>query len=119
MTKPNGEPWLLRSSAQKVADAEGGTVHRSGDGWGVRRNVDQSESRRDQTETPEFKRWFGNSKVVDADGQPLRVYHGTDQSFDAFDVEAWFTPSARDASTYSNTQQIGRASCRERGCQYV
>ncbi len=30
----------------------------------------------DQTETPEFKRWFGDSKVVDADGKPLVVYHG-------------------------------------------
>ena len=24
-----------------------------------------------------FKRWFGKSKVVDSDGKPLRVYHGT------------------------------------------
>jgi len=29
------------------------------------------------TETPNFKRWFGDSKVVDADGKPLVVYHGT------------------------------------------
>jgi len=29
------------------------------------------------TDTPAFKRWFGDSKVVDADGKPLRVYHGT------------------------------------------
>lgn len=29
-----------------------------------------------QTETTEFKRWFGDSKVVDADGKPLVVYHG-------------------------------------------
>ena len=27
--------------------------------------------------TPEFKRWFGDSKVVDANGKPLVVYHGT------------------------------------------
>lgn len=37
-----------------------------------------------QTETPEFKRWFGDSKVVDANGKPLVVYHGTTSSFDAF-----------------------------------
>ena len=30
-----------------------------------------------QTKTPEFKKWFGNSKVVDEDGNPLVVYHGT------------------------------------------
>lgn len=30
-----------------------------------------------QTETPEFREWFGDSKVVDAEGKPLVVYHGT------------------------------------------
>lgn len=30
-----------------------------------------------QQETEAFKRWFGNSKCVDAQGKPLRVYHGT------------------------------------------
>lgn len=30
----------------------------------------------EQTNTPAFKRWFGDSKVVDADGKPLVVYHG-------------------------------------------
>ena len=34
------------------------------------------------TESPEFKKWFGDSKVVDADGNPLRVFHGTNASFD-------------------------------------
>jgi len=38
-----------------------------------------------QTETPEFKRWFGDSKVVDAKGKPLVVYHGTKAQFTAFD----------------------------------
>lgn len=32
---------------------------------------------RKQTETPAFKAWFGDSKVVDADGNPLVVYHGS------------------------------------------
>jgi 2'-5' RNA ligase len=30
-----------------------------------------------QTETPEFRRWFEGSKVVDDEGNPLVVYHGT------------------------------------------
>lgn len=29
------------------------------------------------TETPEFRAWFGDSKVVDENGKPLVVYHGT------------------------------------------
>jgi hypothetical protein len=32
-----------------------------------------------------FKEWFGDSKVVDANGEPLVVYHGTGASFDVFD----------------------------------
>lgn len=35
--------------------------------------------------TPEFKAWFGDSKIVDKDGKPLMVYHGTSQDFSAFD----------------------------------
>ena len=31
----------------------------------------------DQTDTPAFRNWFGDSKVVDSDGKPLVVYHGT------------------------------------------
>ena len=30
-----------------------------------------------QAETPEFKKWFGDSKVVDDYGNPLVVYHGS------------------------------------------
>ena len=38
-----------------------------------------------QTDTAQFRRWFGASKVVDEQGQPLVVYHGTTAGgFDAF-----------------------------------
>jgi hypothetical protein len=30
-----------------------------------------------QEDSPEFKKWFGESKVVDKEGKPLRVYHGS------------------------------------------
>lgn len=41
-----------------------------------------------QTETAAFKKWFGKSKVVDADGKPLVVYHGTIRGgFVEFDLE--------------------------------
>lgn len=32
-----------------------------------------------------FKKWFGNSKVVDENGKPLVVYHGSEYDFDVFD----------------------------------
>lgn len=38
-----------------------------------------------QTDSPAFRRWFGDSKVVDAEDKPLVVYHGTNADFDAFD----------------------------------
>lgn len=34
---------------------------------------------------PAFEKWFGASKVVDAKGAPLVVYHGTGFDFDTFD----------------------------------
>lgn len=34
-----------------------------------------------QIDTPQFKEWFGDSKVVDEEGKPLVVYHGTTGNF--------------------------------------
>ncbi len=43
-------------------------------------------SARAQTDTPEFKKWFGDSKVVNEDGTPRIVYHGTNGGdFNVFD----------------------------------
>lgn len=35
-------------------------------------------------DNPAFRRWFGNSKVVDAAGQPMVMYHGTMFTFTGF-----------------------------------
>jgi hypothetical protein len=35
---------------------------------------------KDQTQIHAFKKWFGDSKVVDADGKPLVVYHGSQRA---------------------------------------
>lgn len=70
---------------------------------------------KEQTETPEFKKWFGDSKVVDKEGKPLVVYHGTGDDFTKFNVNkkygatgttirkwgSFFTPNARAASEYA------------------
>ena len=42
------------------------------------------EKQREQQKTTEFKEWFGQSKVVDENGNPLVVYHGTDSEFEEF-----------------------------------
>lgn len=36
-------------------------------------------------ESPEFKAWFGDSKVVDGAGKPATMFHGTARAFEAFD----------------------------------
>lgn len=69
------------------------------------------------TEAPEFKKWFGDSKVVDAEGKPLVVYHGTNADFDKFKTTqgaggelgagAYFTPDATAGSTYAEGYEIG------------
>ena len=49
--------------------------------------------------SPEFKAWFGDSKVVDEKGNPLVVYHQTQEKFNVFDLDKeqgfggffWFT----------------------------
>ncbi len=38
-----------------------------------------------KTETKKFKKWFGDSKVLDEQGKPLVVYHGTFSNFEGFD----------------------------------
>ena len=40
------------------------------------------------TDSPYFKKWFGKSKVVDENGDPLVVYHGTPSGeFNVFDYD--------------------------------
>ena len=69
-----------------------------------------------QTETPEFTRWFGDSKVVDSEGKPLVVYHGTtsNEAFSEFRTKgykargyhygegAYFTPEPGRAAEYAD-----------------
>jgi len=63
--------------------------------------------------TPEFKRWFGNSKVVNKNGDPLVVYHGTYNDISEFKLGEkanrtgnpdgfYFTPDAQEASGYAD-----------------
>jgi hypothetical protein len=39
---------------------------------------------RNPLKNPQFRAWFGNSTVVNPDGTPMVMYHGTDRDFDAF-----------------------------------
>ena len=61
-------------------DAEGHTVYAPP----ARSNPRRRRAPHPQVSTSAFQRWFGDSKVVDAEGQPLVMYHGTSvANFDA------------------------------------
>lgn len=48
---------------------------------------DEPRKAKNVTHTPEFKSWFRGSKIVDSDGNPLKLFHGTADSIDEFDLE--------------------------------
>lgn len=64
----------------------------------------------DQINSSAFKKWFGDSKVVDEEGKPLVVYHGTKTAgFDVFDFSRstptgriYFAVSPKHASDYAS-----------------
>lgn len=69
--------------------------------------------RDDQTQTEEFKRWFGDSVVVNEDGSPKVMYHGTNANkeftvfntyggkFGLFGIGSYFTDDKSVAESYT------------------
>ncbi|MBP7485463.1 MAG: hypothetical protein KA781_09180, partial [Aquabacterium sp.] len=83
------------------------------------RESDGAPERVDQTDTPEFKAWFKGSKVVDSEGKPLVVYHGTKNDIQEFEEgrrtekdSGWygrgiyFTADPNSASAYSGFEEM-------------
>lgn len=68
-----------------------------------------------QTDTPQFKKWFGDSKVVNEDGSPMVMYHGTNSDIFEFNKNKigknfpdtskgfYFTNRPRMAGIYSDS----------------
>ena len=61
---------------KRAAEAKAGRGGRGGRGARAPVRVATYRANPDVTSTPTFRRWFGDSKVVDAAGKPLVVYHG-------------------------------------------
>ncbi len=79
---------VLRAAATKLDnDAQAAASMRAAVAQGGRMGEMAPAFSRDvaQTETKAFRDWFGGSKVVDAEGAPLVVYHGTASDFAVFD----------------------------------
>jgi hypothetical protein len=60
-----------------------------------------------------FKNWFGDSKVVDENGEPLVVYHGSKNDFNIFDLKTvkyvgsngdgfYFSPDKHESQQYGD-----------------
>lgn len=80
-------PPITRELALKQAIVQAVT----GEEINVAPIIDRAASR--QTETPEFAQWFGESKVVDGSGQPLRVYRGERRNYDVAPDGPMYTTS--------------------------
>jgi hypothetical protein len=61
-------------------------------------------SLREAPDTPEFKRWFKKSKIVDDNGKPLVVYHTG--AFDADEIISGAEKNRRENSPYDGNQGI-------------
>lgn len=53
-----------------------------------------------------FIRWFNGSKVVDKNGNPLVVYHGSQSDFDQFMGDAYFTDDYMNADGYAGGEYV-------------
>lgn len=73
--------------------------------------IKPSKARNPVVDTPEFKAWFKDSKVVDENGDPLVVYHGTTKEFNEFKSSdglfGWFTSDPNYASNYPSRDSGG------------
>jgi len=58
-------------------DMESGAIGRRSQGGSKGDDLYSLKDGTLKTDTPAFKKWFGDSKVVDEKGKPLVVYHGT------------------------------------------
>ena len=105
--------WLLKTFGRQVGQVTPEQLRalaimalRSDRAMGAEFEFDTSMQTVDQTATPKFKRflnWFGDSKVVGADGKPLVVYHGGQVWSEAKIKDGlWLTENRRIAEGYAD-----------------
>lgn len=74
--------FTIQWSDADIINLAGAALKREGIGKDIRFSL--KEKIEDLTNTQEFKKWFGDSKVVYENGEPMVVYHGTFKNFEAF-----------------------------------
>ena len=53
-----------------------------------------------------FWKWFSNSKVIDKNGNPLIVYHGSQSKFSKFNGDSYFTDDWYNADGYASGEYV-------------
>lgn len=99
-------------------DGGGEGQGRTGAGEGNRGNLSAEEGSKFSLKDSEaFKKWFGDSKIVNRDGSPKVMYHGSAASFTVFDKKKarssglygrgfYFTDSDSHAGQYGSLYQV-------------
>ena len=105
----SGDEWLVRDSETFSAVHEPFKTKQEAEEWtnsreaavlirdGKRAADNTDFAREDQTQTPEFKRWFRRSAVKDENGNPTVVYHGTPTAWGLGDFNTFDAQAARKA----------------------
>ena len=81
---PDPTPLRSRRTAETVSEASQARMDRPGGIGDVQALSSRAAA---DTSSPEFKQFFGSSQVVDEDGEPLVVYHGSTEYFDTFNYD--------------------------------
>lgn len=114
-------PKSESAKSKSLADAAENFATSHPDSVGLT-TLNQSQPGAAQTEAEAFKRWFGDSKVVDAQGKPLVVYHGSPDlrflndggefksekgryGFGRVDAAHWFAAAERTAKSYADPRR--------------
>lgn len=103
----------IKDMLSNVEDADGNIYFQSAVTAGAETSAEISDAQKEWREkgadSKYFKKWFGDSKVVDENGQPLVVYHGTNADFDTFDYDKIGTNGTSEGVGFYFTDDIETA----------
>lgn len=92
----------------EMMDAEGDGIFRDAVLLRNPKMLQKLVAERGKTESAAFTRWFGNSKAVNRNGEPLLVFHGAGARFTTFDAGGkpiWLTANIQYAEKYSTANR--------------
>lgn len=92
----------------EMMDAEGDGIFRDAVLLRNPKMLQKLVAERGKTESAAFTRWFGNSKAVNRNGEPLLVFHGAGARFTTFDAGGkpiWMTANIQYAEKYSTANR--------------